>query len=324
VQIVLALRQLRQHQWLGFAVALAIFAFAVSFRYALDVEAGNVPFITLFPAILIAALVGGLWAGVLVTASSAIAALYWFVPPADSIIPQWPTGYLAMALFLLTSAIQLYVIETLNRAIDALVAERDNSAVMFQELQHRVANNMQFVAGLLRMQSRNVGSDPAAGARALEDAKNRLETMARIHRRLYDPAAIGLPLTQYFQQLCTDVLDATGAKNIVCVAETPAVTFDLRRLVTLSLLINEVITNSIKHAFDSEQKGTISIALEQQADKTYALTIKDDGRGLPAGYDVAKTGSLGYRIIQGLAEQLGGQISFDGSAGMTTRIIFPG
>jgi two-component sensor histidine kinase len=323
MQLVLALRQLRHHPWLGHAVALAAFILAVSFRYVVDPGAGIVPFITLFPAILIAALVGGLLAGLIVTALSAVAALYWFIPPIDSLVPIWPAGYVAIVLFLLTSAIQLYAIEMLNRTIDALVAERDQSAIMFQELQHRVANNMQFVAGLLRMQSRNVGSDPDGGARALEDAKNRLETMARIHRLLYDPAAIGLPLGQYFQKLCTDILDATGAKNVVCVAETPPVTFDLRRLVTLSLIVNEVITNSLKHAFDKQQQGTISIMLERQPNNRYALTIKDNGRGLPANFDFGQCRGLGARIINGLAEQLGGELSFDGTRGMTTRLVFP-
>jgi two-component sensor histidine kinase len=323
MQFVLLLRQLRHHRWLGLAVTLATFVCAISVRYALDQDTGSVPFITLFPAILIAGLAGGLWAGVVVALVGALAALYWFIPPANSIIPIWPDGYVIVGLFLLTSAILLYVTDVLNRTIDALVAERDQSAIMFQELQHRVANNLQFVAGLLRMQSRNVSADPASGVRALEDAKTRLETMARIHRLLYDPAAIGLPLGQYFQKLCTDILDATGAKNVVCVAETAPVTFDLRRLVTLSLLVNEVITNSLKHAFDETRQGTISITLEQQPNSRYSLTIKDNGRGLPVGFDIGQSRGLGARIIQGLAEQLGGELTFDGTGGMTTRLVFP-
>jgi two-component sensor histidine kinase len=80
-----------------------------------------------------------------------------------------------------------------------LSQERDQSAVLFKELQHRVANNLQFISSLFQWQRRTAVSDPANSAKALDIARDRLELMARIHRRLYDPESIRLPLGRYFE-----------------------------------------------------------------------------------------------------------------------------
>jgi two-component sensor histidine kinase len=323
MQFVMTLRSLRQHPWFGVAIALFIFLLAFAVRYWVGTEYAISPFVTLFAAIALSALFGGLWVGVLVTALSAIVSVYWFIPPYDAFVLDWPHGYVAVVLFLVTAAVQLYVIEKLNRAVEGRAGERDRADVMFQELQHRVANNMQFVAGLLQLQGRSIEADPASAAQVLAQAKARLETMARIHRKLYDPVSVGLPLGRYFQELCTDILDVSGARNVVCVVETVPATLDLRRLVTLSLLVSETITNSVKHAFADGRKGTISVRLDRDSEKTFALTVQDDGSGLPANFNIGATRSLGFRIIQSLAEQLGGTVTHDGTAGMRTRLVFP-
>ncbi len=318
MKLVAALRRLRQDRpWLAMGLALAIFLFAVAVRFLVGDSLRDVPFITLFPAILIAALIGGLRAGIIVTILSGLAAWYWFVPPENSFAISVPGGVLSMLFFLVTASIQLYVIRTLNLAVDELSVERDQSAVMFQELQHRVANNLQFVAALLRLQRRTAAANPAT---VLEVAERRLELMARIHRRLYDPAAIRKPVSEYFRGLCTELVEATGAKNVVCVVETAPVNFDIRRLMMLSLLLNEIVTNSLKHAFSEGQIGTISIRLDEDANR-YSLIVSDNGRGLALSAPALE--GLGFSIMRDLAAQLGGEITFSGEKGMTTRIIFP-
>jgi hypothetical protein len=233
-------------------IALAIFLGAFLLRFGLGGVMKDVPFITLFPAIVLAALIGGLEVGLVIAALGGLAGWYFFLPPANSFELQWPSGHLSMIFFTVTAAIMLYVIRTLNLAVDQLSAERDQSAVLFRELQHRVANNLQFVASLLRLRRQT----DSTGTQALEEAQNRLELMARIHRRLHDPHALRMPLSEYFQGLCGEILEATGAKNVVCIVEVSPVAFDLRRLIILSLLLNEIVTNSVKHAFVDGQKGT--------------------------------------------------------------------
>jgi two-component sensor histidine kinase len=322
VRLVNALRELRQKQpWLGLLLGLSVFLFAFLLRFLSGDAMRDLPFITLLPAILIAAMIGGLRVGVVVAVLSGVAAWYWFLPPQDSFELEWPHGPLSLVFFAVTAAIELYIIRTLNLAVDQLSAERDLNTVMFQELQHRVANNLQFVSSLLSYQRREALSDPAAAVKALDVAQNRLDLMARIHRRLYEPAALHMPLGKYFEGLCQEILEATGAKNVVCVVEMPQVTFDIRRLMALSLLVNEIITNSVKHGFSEGKGGTVSLRLDEEAANRYALTIKDNGRGIAADQDTSK--GLGFTIMRNLAAQLSGEISFSGEGGMRTRIVFP-
>lgn len=322
MRLVNALRRIRhQRPWLGLSLGLLIFAIALLLRAAMADVMKDVPFITLLPAILIAAMVGGLWVGVVVAILSGLAAWYWFISPINSFALSWPDGVFAMIFFALTAVVQLYAIRTLNLAVDQLSAERDQNAVLFQELQHRVANNLQFIASLLSLQRRTAASDPATAARALEVAQSRLDLMARIHRRLYDPAAIRMPLSQYFQGLCQEILEATGARNVVCLVEVAPVTFDLRSLMNLSLLLNEFITNSVKHAFSGRQGGTVSIKLDR-AGNGYTLTLSDDGAGLQES-EIDISSGLGFTIMRNLAAQLQGEITFSSDRGVTTRITFP-
>src|SRR5439155_8264113 len=131
---------------------------------------------------------------------------------------------LILAVYAATAALLVYVIHRLNEAIDELADERERTTVLFQELQHRVANNMAFLAAVLNLQRRTIEQAPENATHALEETVNRLNTMARIHRRLYDPALVNVPVSQFFKDLCTDILNASGAKNIVCIVEVPPIT----------------------------------------------------------------------------------------------------
>ena len=321
-RVIERLRPLRRHAWLGYVAGLGVFAFAFLLRFLAGGILDDVPFITLFPAILIAALLGGLHVGVVVAILSFVAAWYFFIPPTGSWEIGTFAGFVTLLLFCVTAGIQLFVIETLNRTVDRLSDERDRVAVLFRELQHRVANNMAFVASLLRFKRRTLDTAPQDAAAVLDDADKRLEMMARIHRRLYDPAIIDMPLSSYLEGFVKDILDASGATNVVCVVEVPPVKFDLERLVTLSLLVNEVITNSLKHGFDGRETGMISIKLEREA-RAYVLAIKDNGRGLPTDGDPAASATLGMTIIRSLAAQLGGEVAWSNTTGTTARLTFP-
>jgi len=126
-------------------------------------------------------------------------------------------------------------------------------------------------------------------------------------------------VSQFFKDLCTDILNASGARNIVCIVEVPPITLDLKRLVTLALLVSEIVTNSVKHAFATDQQGTISIKMECK-DRQCVLQVSDDGRGMPEG---AKSEGLGSRIVQSLATQLGGTIAITSAGGTQARVEFP-
>ncbi|MCJ2131323.1 sensor histidine kinase [Methylobacterium sp. E-045] len=322
--------RLRAHPWLGDVVAVATTAGALALRFAVDpVLPSGFPYLTFFPAVILTTFFWGLRPGITCAVLSGLAAWYFFLTPAGSWELNGPAA-LALGFYACIVAVDIALIHVMHVAGTRLRQEQvvtaglyEQQRTLFQELQHRVANNMQFVAALLHLQKRKVGSDPNAAMAALDEARVRLETISRIHRRLYDPSRLDLPVGQYLQELCSDMLDATGAQNIVCLVDVPPLQFDLTRLTTLSLLVVEVVTNALKHAFTPSKRGTITIRLEQLDLMQLALTIADDGKGIPASFDPDTSKSLGFRISQGLAIQLGGSLTYTGGAGTVVRMVFP-
>jgi two-component sensor histidine kinase len=321
MELIQKVSRLRRHPWHGYAAATAIFIVAVLLRESFGQQDDpNVPFITIFPAIVLAALLAGTAAATVVAIVGGFLGLFMFTPPFYEFLPSWPWGYVVMLLYAATSAVLIGIVHVLNRAIDDLERERDSSAALFRELQHRVANNMQFAAALLALQSRRAGDGPAADI--LERTRVRFESMARLHRRLYDPVALERPLGEYLETLCRETVEASGARNIVCVAQiADDIRLDLQKMLSLSLIISEIITNSLKHAFD-ENGGTISINLER-AERQLALTIADNGRGMPVVVGAPAKG-LGMQVLESLAHQLGGTMKFESEKGVTVRLVFPG
>jgi two-component sensor histidine kinase len=145
--------------------------------------------------------------------------------------------------------------------------------------------------------------------------------MSQLHRRLHDPRAAEQPLPSYLQELCTELLDATGARNVVCLIDADDIRLDLTKLTALSLMLVELVTNSLKHAFKDREGGTISINLKRLPSGLVSLSVGDDGPGLPSVNNQASPG-LGFKIIQGLASQLGAELQVAGSGGSMNKVIF--
>jgi len=183
-----------------------------------------------------------------------------------------------------------------------------------------VANNMAFVAALLRMQRKAVAASPQNAIMLFDRAESRISVMARIHRRLYDPGMLDVPLASYLEALAKDVLEAAGATNIVCVVETDSLRLDLTKLLPVSLLITELMTNALKHGFAGRHDGTIRLRLLRDKDKV-VLSVSDNGRGLER--ESVGEGSLGMTIVRSLAAQLGGNVEWLSHQGTTARLVFP-
>ena len=320
----------RLPSWAGELLAAAAAGLAAAARFLLDpVLPPGFPFLTFFPAVILTTFFLGLRPGIVCAVLSGLAAWYYFISPVASFLLSGQTA-LALAFYAFIVTVEIALIHLMQVAGARLAAERavtadlyEQQRTMFQELQHRVANNMQFVAALLALQKRKIADDPRAAAQAFDEAQARLETIARIHRRLYDPSRIDQPVGLYLQELCADLLEATGARNIVCLVDVPPLRLDLARLTTLSLLVVEVVTNALKHAFGEAGRGTITIRLEQTEGTLATLTIADDGPGIPASFDPAASRSLGFRIVQGLAAQLDGQLTYANEGGTVVRLVFP-
>jgi two-component sensor histidine kinase len=320
MKLAYALRRLRRDQpWLGFAAGIVLFALAAILRLFLGGLSEGFGPMTFLPAILLAGLLGGIQIGLAIAALCVFVGWVWFFPPYGTFTLA-RRDVITMVIFVVTAGLELYVIRMLRLAIDDLSVARERSNTLFRELQHRVANNLQFVAALLHKRRRTLEPD-SAGAHALEAAHSRLELMARVHRRLHDPSALDLPIERYLGELCRDLIKASDMPDIHLTVDAPRVEFDLETLMSVSLIVAELVTNSLKHAFRGQPEGSIAIKLDVRS-QVYTLTVADNGRGLPTTFGAAKNGSLGHGILQSLASQLGGQISFEAGRGTLARLVF--
>ncbi|MGB7088601.1 MAG: histidine kinase dimerization/phosphoacceptor domain -containing protein [Methylovirgula sp.] len=310
----------RDRPWRGLAVGGVFIAVAGVLRWFLGgLSEGFGPMMFL-PAILLAGLLGGIRVGVCVGIVSMLVAWVWFFPPYGT-FTLGPRPAITMTIFILTACLELYVIRMLNVAINELSLATERSNTLFRELQHRVANNLQFIAALLQLEKKKL-EQGCAGAHALESARNRLDLMALVHRRLQDPSAANLPVARYLEDLCGDLIKASDAHKVHLTVKVSTVKLDLESLMTVSLIIAELITNSLKHAFRDRQEGSIAVEFGSRK-QIYTLTVADDGGGLPATFGQAKGTSLGQGILQSLASQLGGKISYQHGKGTIARLVFP-
>lgn len=273
--------------------------------------------------------IGGVGPGVFTAVLSGLASWWFFIEPTHSFALIWPSTWLALGFFMLVVGVEIMLIHMMEASLDRLQAERRESArlaeqrrVLFQELQHRVANNLAIVSSVLALQARRAGSGSVT-ATALEDARERLATMARIHRRLYDPTSAIRDLPLYLEEFSRDLVAASG-RDVSTRVEAGRVDLDVSRLTTLSLLVSELVTNALKHAFEAGRRGgEIVISLREADPDNLTLKVSDNGRGLPQDFADAPRPGLGMQIVASLARQLGGEIAWSSEGGATALVTFP-
>jgi two-component sensor histidine kinase len=304
---------------LGMVAGSAFFAIASLFRWEFGGMSEGFGPMTLLPSILLAGLFGGIRVALAFAALCAVVAWVFFFPPYGTFILA-TDHKITVAVFMVTAALEVYVIRSLNLAIFELSEAREHSNTLFRELQHRVANNLQFVAALLNFRKRALTSDPAA-VEALDAAQQRLDMMSRVHRRLHDPRSVDQPVDDYLRELCTDLIAASDTPGVQLEVSAEPIVLSLDHLMSTSLIVAELVTNSLKHAFAGRSGGMITVDL-RCARGMCTLTVGDDGPGLPAGFGQSGTGSLGQGILHSLARQLHGQIRLSSGSGMVAELKF--
>jgi two-component sensor histidine kinase len=270
----------------------------------------------------ICSLVGGRAAGIAAAVLGGIVAWYLWLPPRRSFALEYPAGQLTIVLYAVTSTILLLLMRGLNETFKALEAERDLSAELFRELQHRTANNLHSVSALLQQNRRAVEKDPTVAVDIIVTAQRRFEIMSRINRRLYSPETDQVEATSLLRDLCEDIKDASGAEAILCEITPSPVRLSRERAMLLSLLVAELMMNTSKHAFGDGKSGNIHISLESVG-PDYRLTFTDDGKGFDPASQTAGP-NLGSRIMEGLVAQMRGSIrTASGPSGTTVEVTIP-
>lgn len=185
---------------------------------------------------------------------------------------------------------------------------REKEALL-KEIHHRVKNNLQVVSSLLRLQAGTLGDGGAA--RLLADSQNRVRAMSLIHESLYRAGDLSrLRFDEYVRGLTKQLLSAysVSTQRVELALQLKEVHLDVDRAMPCGLILNELVTNSLKHAFPNGRHGTISVHLEPINGSEVKLAVGDDGVGLPPHYDEGTTRSLGLQLVARLAGQLNAQL----------------
>ena len=213
--------------------------------------------------------------------------------------------------------------DALIRSEEQLRASLGEKDVLLKEIHHRVKNNLQVISGLLDLQAHHI-NDPM-GKEIYKESQNRVITMALIHEELYKNINLSqMDFADYIKNLCENLMISYGVerKRIKLDINTEKTEMVVDTAIPCGLIINELITNSLKHAFPGKRKGTISLAFRQMKNKNYLLTVSDDGVGMPKSVNINKTTTLGMQLITVLVEQLGGTLKVQRKEGTTFTIKF--
>lgn len=196
--------------------------------------------------------------------------------------------------------------------------------LLLREINHRVKNNMQVISSLLKLQAIHIKD--GAALEILTESQNRIRAMSLIHESLYRAEDLAhIDFSEYIRVLTRHLLAMyrATAPQVTLAIDIRDILLDINTAIPCGLIINELVTNCLKHAFPGGRKGTITVALRFTQHATCELTVSDDGEGIPEDIDIKTTESLGLHLVTILSEdQLKGEIRVSRTGGTTIQIIF--
>ncbi|NET44220.1 PAS domain-containing protein [Okeania sp. SIO2B3] len=195
--------------------------------------------------------------------------------------------------------------------------------ILLKEIHHRVKNNLHIISNLLDLQSDYIENKKVQELFA--DSQNRIQSMALIHEQLYQSKNLGqVDFSEYIHALIDNLFCSYADREslIQPIINVEAITLNLETAIPCGLLINELVTNSFKHAFPNNQSGEICIELHQDKQEKVYITIKDNGIGIPPDFEWKNHSSLGLKLVRILSKQLKAEIDFDGHKGTVVNLIF--
>lgn len=247
----------------------------------------------------------------------------WFIQFKDPfIIPVEQRQLNFIILIFCTLLFSMVVAVTYQVQHKAMQDSLDEQKVLLAEVNHRVKNNLAIIVSLLNLQ-RNSSTDPKT-KEALQDVHDRVMAMALVHQKMYEKKSKNaIELDTYITDLVSEIKRSLDInKNIDVKINIEPIQLNVSFAIPLGLILNELITNSIKHAFDGVEKPEIKIDFIKTADDDYQLTVKDNGIMDPIGKINAETG-LGIGLINSLTEQVEGTSNFKFRDGLTFELIMP-
>lgn len=209
-----------------------------------------------------------------------------------------------------------------KRAQQALRNSVTEKEVMLQEIHHRVKNNLQIVSSLLSLQAASI--EDRTYLTLFQESVDRIRSMALIHDRLYKSRDFaGIEFRDYIESLVMSLFHSYGRPGIRYNTEVQDVRLAIDTAVPFGLVVNELVTNALKHAFPGGRQGSITVSLVAKEAGEVELAVADDGVGIPEGFDATKTSSLGLQLVKILTDQLAGTLEIRRGNGTTFCVLLP-
>ncbi|MFO7447963.1 MAG: histidine kinase dimerization/phosphoacceptor domain -containing protein [Ignavibacteriaceae bacterium] len=227
-----------------------------------------------------------------------------------------------------------FELEEMNKALKAenkerldterkLVSSLEEKEVLLKEIHHRVKNNLQIISSLLQLNSMKIKDKDSL--EIFKASQMRIKSIAMVHERLYQTKDLGsIDIRDYVNVLTKDLFTLFGSRGASIELKTDICDIHLciDKTISLGLILNEMVTNSIKYAFPEQRPGEISIIMTKAEDDKYLLTYKDNGIGLPPGLNILEVNSLGMRLIRNLTKQIDGTMEIKNGVGVEYNICF--
>ncbi|MBW4521054.1 MAG: PAS domain S-box protein [Scytolyngbya sp. HA4215-MV1] len=211
-----------------------------------------------------------------------------------------------------------------KQAEERIQASLKEKEVLLKEIHHRVKNNLQIIDSLLQMQVRRI-QEPQISA-ILKDSQNRVASIALVHEKLYGSEDLAnIDLAQYIPDLAFHLFSSYKiySSQIRLKTKVDSISLEVSTVISCGLIINELVSNALKYAFLPNQSGEVAVELHAEPDNILKLVVRDNGRGLPAGFHLESTPSLGLTLVQGLVDQLNGTLELTSTEGTEFKITFP-
>lgn len=199
----------------------------------------------------------------------------------------------------------------------------EEKGLLLREIHHRVKNNLQIIISLFNLQSHYVNDKKAFDA--LKEGQDRIKSMALIHERFYQNDGLSrIDFDDYIKRLVENLYMSfnISPERITYSVDAEKISLDIDTAVPCGLIINELVSNVLKHAFDENEKGHLLIKFHRIAGEKLVLTISDSGKGLPDDYEIEEVDSLGMQLINALTSQLDAKISLLHGKGTTFVLEF--
>ncbi|ATC65035.1 hypothetical protein CMV30_14295 [Nibricoccus aquaticus] len=209
------------------------------------------------------------------------------------------------------------------RAEETIRTSLAEKEVLLKEIHHRVKNNMQIISSLLNLQLGHLHDETSR--RLFAESQGRIASMALIHEKLYQSSDLGhIDFADYLRDLTENLVAAFGVstRGIAFDLHVASIELGIDTAIPCGLIVNELVSNACKHAFAPGTPGRIEISLTRASADQFRLVVRDNGRGIPADFDLRQTKSLGMQLVKTLVRQLRGDLQIEPGPGAAFAITF--